>query len=155
MRLTPHRLKPCTTESLTPGDHVAVRRREGYTHHGIFLGKDRVAHFSDEGGMVSKSRARVKETSMDEFLRGGALLRRRHRRELPPHQIVARARAVVRGERDWKPYHLMRNNCEHFATYCVTREARSIQVRYAAGLVAVSTLAYASTSLTRRLRRGY
>jgi hypothetical protein len=153
MRLTPHRLKPCRPGELRPGDHVAVRRREGYTHHGIYLGAGRVAHFSDEAGLPAKSSARVKATSLEAFLRGGDLLLRRHRRELPREAVVDRALAVVHGDLPWEPYHLVHNNCEHFATYCVTHRSRSVQVRQVAGAVVVTSAVFAVRVLRARFGR--
>lgn len=149
MRLTPHRLKACPAEALRPGDHVAVRRREGYTHHGIYLGADRVAHFTDEGGIEAKTRARVTESTLAEFLRGGELLRRRHRAPRHAEEIVARAREVVRGDRPWDGYHLVSNNCEHFATYCATERAKSVQVRQVA-VAAAAGVVVAAGFLVRR-----
>lgn len=149
MRLTPHRLKPCDPARLRAGDHIAVRRREGYFHHGVYLGAAGVAHFSDEEGLPAKASARVKETSLDDFLRGGTLLRRRHRRELPPEVAVARALAIARGELLWAPYHLVSNNCEHFATFCVAERARSAQVRHVTGAVLLT-----SAFLAVRIARG-
>jgi hypothetical protein len=151
VRLTPHRLKPCSAEVLKPGDHIAVRRREGYTHHGIYLGVGRVAHFTDEGGLAAKSGARVSESALGAFLRGGTLLRRRHRHALPPAEVVSRARAVAQGLRQWEPYHLVRNNCEHFATYCAVRRRRSVQVRQVAG--ALATGIFLTTALVSRRGR--
>jgi hypothetical protein len=148
VRLTPHRLKACPIDALKAGDHIAVRRREGYTHHGVYLGGSSVAHFTDEGGLAAKRGARVTESSMEAFLRGGALLRRRHRRALPPEEVVARARAVSRGLQQWRPYHLVRNNCEHFATYCVSRRRHSVQVRQVAGVLAAGFVL--TTTLVRR-----
>lgn len=140
MRLTPHRLKVCSPADLRPGDHIAVRRGEGYTHHGIYLGEGLVAHFTDEAGLAAKHAAQVRETTLETFLRGGLLLRRRHRHGLPRQEVVARARAVIYGERPWRRYHLIRNNCEHFAHDCATRRPRSLQVRKVMGVAAVGGL---------------
>lgn len=153
MRLTPHRLKPCDRDGLRAGDHIAVRRREGYTHHGVYTGAGRVAHFSDEAGLPAKASARVKETPLEAFLQGGELLRRRHRRQLPPEAAVARARAIAEGRLPWAPYHLVHNNCEHFATFCVTESARSMQVRQVAGAVMLTTALVASRIVRGRFGR--
>lgn len=153
MRLTPHRLKHCPVAELRCGDHVAVRRPEGYVHHGIFVGEGRVAHFSDDAGLSGKGQARVQETSLEAFLRGGGLLRRRHRRALPRELVVARARGVLRGEIPWRPYHLVRNNCEHFATFCAAKRTRSVQVQQVAGAAVAVTTVLGATFLKRRLQR--
>ncbi len=154
MRLTPHRLKPCLESELRPGDHIAVPRPERYTHHGIYLGEGRVAHFSDAEGMLQKTRASVRETTLEWFLLGGKLHRRRHLNGWPPEVVVMRARCVLNGEIDWRPYHLLHNNCEHFATFCAARRSRSGQVRRVAGATALTTAFIATSIFRRRLRRG-
>lgn len=154
MRLTPHRLKPCPPSDLRAGDHVAVRRPEGYVHHGIYLGEGRVAHFSDETGFSGKRHARVVEGGLEAFLGGGRLLRRRHWRGYPREVVLARAHAVLRGYVEWKRYHLFRNNCEHFATFCAAPRVRSVQVQQVAGAALVATTAMAATFLKRQSRRG-
>lgn len=154
MRLTPHRLKPCSLADLRPGDHIAVPRPERYTHHGIYLGQGSVAHFSDESGLLQKGRASVRETSLDAFLLGGDLFRRRHRNGWPAEVVIMRARSVLEGEIQWRPYHLIHNNCEHFATFCAARRPRSGQVRRVAGATALTTVLIAATLIRPRFRRG-
>lgn len=154
MRLTPHRLKPCPASDLRGGDHIAVRRPEGYVHHGIYLGEGGVAHFSDETGLSGKRHARVTESALETFLQGGRLLRRRHWRGYPREIVLERAHAVLRGDLDWKAYHVLRNNCEHFATFCAAPRVRSVQVQQVAGAAAVVTAALATAVLKRQSRRG-
>jgi len=54
-----------TKKELLPGDHVYVRRRL-HSHHGIYVGKDRVIHYK---GLhkEKKNNPVVQKTSMDEF----------------------------------------------------------------------------------------
>jgi hypothetical protein len=68
--------------------------------------------------------------------------------------VVLRARSVLNGEIEWRPYHLIHNNCEHFATFCAARRPRSGQVRKAAGATALTTVVIATSIFRRRLRRG-
>lgn len=153
MRLTPHRLKPCAAFELRAGDHIAVRRPGVYVHHGIYLGEGSVAHFSDEAGLAAKGRARVIESSLDSFLRGGRLLRRRHWRGYPREVVVERACAVMRGEIEWRSYHLFRNNCEHFATFCAAPSVRSVQVQQVAGVALAASAALTGVLVKRQFRR--
>jgi len=154
MRLTPHRLKPCAPSELRAGDHIAVRRPGIYVHHGIYLGQGSVVHFSDEGGLAAKGHARVIESPLEVFLCGGRLLRRRHWRSYPREVVLERAYAVMRGEIDWRSYHLFRNNCEHFATFCAAPSVRSVQVQQVAGAAAIVSALLATAAFKRRLPPG-
>lgn len=147
------RLTSINVRDLRPGDHVAVRRA-GYTHHGVCAGGDRVIHFSDENGIANKLSAKVIETPLDGFLQGGGLLRAFHRRTSPPAVVIQRAEAVMRGDRRWRPYSLVSNNCEHFATYCVTGRKFSLQVQRVAAAAAGGLVAAGGIiSAARRRRR--
>ncbi len=119
---------------LLAGDHIYVRRyRAIYSHHGIYVGEDRVVHYSDAGGLGNKSASAVVETSLDEFLIGGKLRCRKHSKPLPSDEIVSRAREQLARQ----GYSLIWNNCEHFATFCATGKTRSRQVKRVA-MAAVS-----------------
>lgn len=107
------------------GDHVRVKR-VGYYHHGIEIGNNRVVHFTGEPGR--KANASIQETSMDEFLDGGALETVPYARSIPVEETVEVATQHL-GRTD---YSLVFNNCEHFARYCKTKEHRSEQVEHVA-----------------------
>ncbi|GMW02300.1 MAG: hypothetical protein AMXMBFR84_34360 [Candidatus Hydrogenedentota bacterium] len=124
------------------GDHLRVRR-SGYWHHGIDCGDGTVIHY--QGHPLQPRRAHVARTSIHDFARGG------------DYDVVARAsyedgsrvlaRAASRmGERS---YHVFRNNCEHFASWCSSGRSASPQVRRAmlkvAGTVAVCGVCIALT----------
>jgi len=149
---SPH-LKSVRTKSLRQGDHVAVRRSAGYTHHGIYVSEERVIHFSDERGLARKSSARVVATSLDFFLAGGDPVLRVHRRRSNPNKIVERAEAILAGSRRWRPYGLVHNNCEHFASYCATGKRRSEQVRRVAAATATFTAMTVGAVAAARRRR--
>ncbi|HCB05198.1 MAG TPA: hypothetical protein DEQ43_13320 [Nocardioides bacterium] len=106
---------------MTRGDHLYVRRGRRYTHHGIDCGDGTVIHY---GGLRRAGR-RVERTSLESFAAGGPVLVRSYRRRLPVDEIVAAAESRLGA----KGYHLVRNNCEHFATWASTGSARSRQVR--------------------------
>ena len=98
------------------GSHL-VTWRIGYTHHGIYVGNDTVVHYLNEEGITT--------ASLKEFSLGNLIWVRRYRN--------ARYSGEECAERAWSRvgednYNLVFNNCEHFATWCVTGEASSEQV---------------------------
>jgi hypothetical protein len=113
-----------------------------YQHHGVHLGDNSVVHFTDPNptdGRPNPTAHRVIHTDFAEFLksnqavdcdtakREGLVQIVRHRRSLPADQIRQRAIEMV-GAGD---YHLVWNNCEHFANWCLTGYAESRQVNQA------------------------
>ena len=118
------------------GDHLKVRRL-GYTHHGVEIDDGNVIHYS---GMADRLAAGpVQVVSMQRFARGRAVEVVHHRRRLEPDAAVERALSRLGEDR----YNMLIRNCEHFATWAVTGQARCIQVRRAgaaAGLVLVAAV---------------
>jgi len=104
------------------GAHL-VTRRFGYTHHGIYVGGGRVVHYAGLSHVTR--RGPVEEVSLEDFAR-----RRRVLVRLEPcarygaETIAARARSRLGEDR----YGVIRNNCEHFCSWCVHDESRSAQV---------------------------
>jgi hypothetical protein len=115
---------------LQAGDHVKVRRYLAYAHHGIYIGAGRVIHF--DGEPLARRRACIREGSLDEFLRGGRLVRVSSSSSLSPEEVVRRAQGAVHG--GFGPYRLLSRNCEHFASWCKLGRKRSVQVRRLAAL---------------------
>lgn len=103
------------------GTHVYVQRKF-YTHHGIWLGDDKVIHYTGEPGDVAN--AEIAVTTVDQFLKGGVLKVRDYPSPFPPAEIAARALLRL-GE---KNYHLLYNNCEHFAVWARLGQPKSAQV---------------------------
>ncbi len=105
------------------GDMIRVALG-GLYHFGIFVSEEEVIQF----GLAPTARRRVPDSEVevlasdiDAFLAGGFLevceFDRKERKSHPtPDEVVARARQRL-GERG---YHILYNNCEHFATECVT-----------------------------------
>ena len=59
--------------NLQPGDHIYVHRI-GYSHHGIYTRSGKVIHLSGDPELSkSKSTAKVRECTLDEFLEGSQL----------------------------------------------------------------------------------
>ncbi|MEP9365278.1 lecithin retinol acyltransferase family protein [Nocardioides sp. CN2-186] len=103
------------------GDHIYVRRRARYSHHGIYCGDGTVIHYVGGRGTLR----RVERTPLESFASGGEIQVRAYRTRLPVEEIIrnAESRLGTHG------YHLVRNNCEHLATWSATGAPRSSQVR--------------------------
>jgi Lecithin retinol acyltransferase len=109
---------------MSRGDHIFVRRRRRlgwYSHHGVDCGDGSVIHYAGDPGTVR----RVERTTREAFAGGSAVLVRGHRRRLPPDEAVAKAESRLGSD----GYHLVWNNCEHFATWSSTGSRASKQVR--------------------------
>ena len=104
-------------------DHL-ITSRLGYEHHGIYIGDGCVVHYS--GSHSFHKKGVIELTSLESFASGKPLyvassaMRRFTRDEI-------RERALSRlGETN---YHLIFNNCEHFANWAIDGEHQSEQVR--------------------------
>lgn len=135
---------------MAKGDHIRVRRR-GYWHHGIDCGDGSVIHLAGEP--LRRRDARVTRTSAEEFSRGGRVEIVHHAVSCEPELVLERASDHL-GETG---YHLLRNNCEHFAHWCKTGVSYSKQVvRGAAGVAVVAMAAGAlllAATVARRVVR--
>lgn len=105
------------------GAHL-VSEREGYTHHGIYVGNGQVIHY---GGFHDSAKRRpIEYIPLHGFAAGKGI-------EVQPEPgavytgIAAVERARSRLGED--QYQLLTNNCEHFCTWCVLGVGRSLQVR--------------------------
>jgi hypothetical protein len=114
------------------GDHIFVRRGRRYTHHGIDCGDGSVIHFVGSRGSVRH----VGRTSLAVFAMDSEVIVRPYEQRLEAEETVRNAESRLGSVN----YHLVRNNCEHFAAWCCTGRARSSQVRRWA-LAAQGTLA--------------
>ncbi|MCB0909883.1 MAG: lecithin retinol acyltransferase family protein [Nocardioidaceae bacterium] len=103
------------------GDHLCVSRGRRYTHHGIDCGDGTVIHYVGPRGTVRY----VGRTSIDHFARGSVVIRRSYEQRLAPEETVRRAESQLGSV----GYSLVRNNCEHLATWCCTGRKASSQVR--------------------------
>jgi hypothetical protein len=133
---------------LRKGD-VIYADRGIYKHYGIYDNERRVIHFSpDKGVEISAENARIRETTLTEFLKGAEPhIDRTIRAHFPPEEVVRRARSLagkLRGE-----YNLLFFNCEHFARWCATGELESEQVKR--GAVIAGALAVTAVALTAAL----
>lgn len=104
------------------GDHL-VADRGAYTHHGLYVGKGRVIHYS--GLSQDLAAGPVTETSLEAFSGGWEVrVRRSPGRAFGRKESVRRARSRL-GE---AAYRLSGNNCEHFVAWCIYGVYRSRQV---------------------------
>ena len=98
---------------MSRGEHVYVHRRRHlsrYSHHGIDCGDGTVIHYAGVPGTVR----RVERTLMASFAEGSEVFVRSYRRRLPVEEVVTNAESRLGSD----GYHLVWNNCEHFATWC-------------------------------------
>lgn len=123
-------------------DHIYVNRGV-YTHHGIDAGDGTVIHFTGEPGKA-KLDAAIARTPIQDFLNGGDLRVRRYGQRDGADVTMARAESR-QGETG---YHLVINNCEHFATWCCTGRSASEQVRGVGGLTAQGAVAGVTVAAT-------
>jgi hypothetical protein len=104
------------------GAHLTTSRR-GYDHHGVYVGRGRVVHYSGLSGFWQCGP--VEEVPLSRFVNGHPVLLVDHvESRYSPDEIVRRARSRL-GEND---YRLLTNNCEHFCNWCISGVSRSAQV---------------------------
>ncbi len=109
-----------------------VRVKSGNIHHyGVFVSEKEIIQF----GLAPAARAGVKDcditvcsSDLQTFLHGGTLEKavfdeKDKKQPLPAEVVVQKARSRL-GE---KGYHLLYNNCEHFAYECVLNEKKCTQ----------------------------
>src|SRR5487761_16966 len=108
------------------GDHLRAGRG-GYHHDGIYLGNGQVIHLTSSPG-EGKVGARVRIVPLEAFASGGPVTIRPYAGGHDPDAIIARALSQV-GEGS---YHLLFNNCQHFARLCAPGDHDSEQVDAAA-----------------------
>lgn len=134
------------------GEHIYVHGRFAgiaFEHHGIDMGDGTVIHLAPQDGARvtfadDGQRFCVRRDSWDQFCKGQTPQKITHVNALPEADIAAFAEASL-GKCG---YHLLDNNCEHFANLCCTGQAVSRQVELshqavASGLSLATKLAWA------------
>ncbi|HXD05787.1 MAG TPA: lecithin retinol acyltransferase family protein [Burkholderiaceae bacterium] len=117
------------------GAHLVTPRR-WYTHHGIYVGAGQVVHY--QGLCSSLRRGPVERVSLCEFAHGNPV-RVHGETGVKYSDIEVVDRACSRLGED--AYHLLRNNCEHFCSWCLNGAARSPQVERALSSSCVAVVA--------------
>jgi hypothetical protein len=124
-------------DKLSVGMHlITPRLRLGkswlYDHHGIFVGDQKVIHYS--GMATALSKGPIQETPLEEFIAGYPYKTERHLKpKFSGDQAAHRAKEALE-----KPsrYNLMFNNCEHFVNWCIEDDAVSLQVERVGAIAA-------------------
>ncbi len=124
--------------TLKRGDHIYAYRGWGvYSHHGIYIGKNKsgvhiVIHFTgNPGKMKSKSTAKIRRASLDEFLdrrplrlvtyNSIELCAVSHKLEsLTKTEVLQSAEYFAENPDEWDDYDLLTNSCGHFCIHCKT-----------------------------------
>ncbi len=135
---------------MAAGDHIFVQcsvRGIPYQHHGIDLGDGTVAHLAPESGSRialadDSGKYCVRRDSMEAFAQGRPVQKVEHIDALEAEEVVATAIDYV----GRCGYHLLDNNCEHFASLCKTGRSDSRQVDFG-HRTAVSITSAATKSL--------
>ena len=115
---------------MAQGDHIYVKRFL-YTHHGIDCGDGNVIHYT--GTLWKRKGAEVQKTPLLAFTHGHPVYIRQYTPKADPQEVLKRAEERLGEVR----YDLLFNNCEHFATWCITGIGQSAQVKKAFHTVAV------------------
>lgn len=111
------------------GDHL-ISSRFGYTHHGIYIGDNKVIHYS---GLADGLRGGPVEVATLEAFAAGKPFHVRQYKEAKFNGSSAVRRAQSRlGE---NRYDLHANNCEHFCTWIRTGDHISRQVQFVEKMV--------------------
>ena len=121
-------------DAIASGDHVRARRN-GYWHHGIDCGDGAVIHYSGE--LLHHKNAYVQRIGMAGFSKGGRIEVVPYSLCSDPDTVLKRAESRLREN----AYHLLTNNCEHFARWCKTVRSESPQILralHAASVVCVA-----------------
>lgn len=120
---------------LSPGDHLKFKGAFGYPslyHHGVYVGNGTVVHFYAQNAK-DKNNAEIQAISLQRFID----LASPHPVEkvvtLRPRLPVAVIQQRCLSKLGQKDYHVLLNNCEHFANWATTGEHRSYQVETTLG----------------------
>lgn len=113
-----------------PGAHIRVQTANFY-HHGIYIGNDEVVQFGLPNAPYSSwDEIKVLRSPIADFCGSASFYevyvfdRKERKRKKRDAEIIETALSKV-GEGG---YHLLYNNCEHFANFCVYGEASSAQI---------------------------
>lgn len=121
------------------GAHL-ITPRSAYTHHGIYIGDNKVIHYS--GLADGFSAGSIEETSLAAFEAGnGFSIKTYAHQHFHGQEVVDRARSRL-GE---DQYHLLFNNCEHFCEWCIddkhySEQIEQVKTASTQGLVAFTVL---------------
>ena len=111
-------------KTLCAGDHL-VSERFCYTHHGLYVGNQKVIHYS--GFSKGPFAGPIEIVDLATFTQG------KHTYvKSSGHVIYSREEAVIRAYSciGKDSYHLFSNNCEHFVNWCILGIPISMQTDF-------------------------
>ncbi len=120
------------------GDHLVVDRGL-YRHHAVDRGNGTVVHFAGPG--TEKILVEVWVDTFEAFADGATGWVRVYGQRFDPDEAVRRAEALIGAT----GYHLVSNNCEHLASWCVTGTAESRQVERVSAAGGTATVAFVAS----------
>lgn len=104
------------------GTHLIVKHF-GYSHHGIYVGRGRVIHYSGFAHLFKKHPIEI--TSLEKFSFGKTIIIQHYNDpKFTGRKVVRRMRSRMNENN----YHLIMNNCEHLCTWAITGVESSPQV---------------------------
>jgi len=109
--------------NLRRGDHIRAGHPGAAHHDGIYLGSGQVIHLCGVPG-GGKASAHVRIDTLEVFAAGRPVTVRPYAGNHDPEAVIARAMSRL-GDGN---YHLIFNNCQHFARWCATGDHHSEQV---------------------------
>jgi hypothetical protein len=133
---------PGMDETFRRGSHLRAGRSGGYHHDGICLGNGQIIHLTSIPG-AGKAGARVRIDPLHMFASGGPVSVRPYAGNHDPDAVIARALSQL-GEGN---YHLLFNNCQHFARWCATGDRVSEQVDAAAATAGTAVAPVVAASM--------
>lgn len=134
------------------GSLLKIKRKYGYYHYGIYIGNNKVIHFSgDNTDSVNNSHlVSIRKDNLENFIRGDNL------EYLSPNnspysvkELIHRAETYVGSKTFFdKPYNFVSNNCEHFARYVFYGERDCTQVKTLARILAIAAALGTTAGIT-------
>jgi hypothetical protein len=105
------------------GQHLFIKKGT-YSHHGVYIGNDEIVHYS--GFQQKFATGKISRINFKDFSNGQEVFVRVYFQDsFSPQEIVTRAISRI----DENEYHLLFNNCEHFACWCISNQEISSQVK--------------------------
>jgi len=114
---------PAGRDELKRGDHIRAGHPGAPHHDGIYLGSGQVIHLCGVPG-GGKASAQVRIDTLELFAVNRPITIRRYAGNHNPEAVITRAMSRL-GDGN---YHLIFNNCQHFARWCATGDHHSEQI---------------------------
>ena len=100
--------------TMEKGDHL-ISARSGYSHHGLYLGRNKVIHYSGSSGLTLQN-GTIEIVELEIFCQGNGYTVQTYPFRIYDHKnSIDRAKSRL-GE-DW--YSILRYSCEIFVRWCI------------------------------------